>query len=135
MGAGHVHPPHRAGRPGTSPSTAEAQDRAGYLLTRTLDSLGPTSVNDLATEVGTFDASTVTRQLGALERRGFVERTVDPADRRSRILQLTPLGRRTMQAVRTTRHERIDALVSDWADADIEALGRLMTRLNHNLTD
>jgi len=108
-------------------------DRAGYLLARTLDRQGPASVNDLADQLG-LDASTVTRQLSALEKRGFVERAVDPDDRRARILQLTTAGRRTMRSVRAARRHRIDALMADWPADDVETLGRLMTKINDALS-
>jgi DNA-binding MarR family transcriptional regulator len=107
-------------------------DRAGYLLARTLDDAGPITVNELAEHLG-LDGSTVTRQISALERRGFVERAVDPDDRRSRILQLTPRGRRTMRSVRDARRQRIGDAVDGWSADDVATFGRLMDRLNHEL--
>jgi DNA-binding MarR family transcriptional regulator len=40
-----------------------------------------------------MDRTTLTAALKPLERRGFVEVTVDPADRRSRLIRLTRTGR------------------------------------------
>jgi DNA-binding MarR family transcriptional regulator len=108
-------------------------DRAGYLLARTLDASGPATVNQLAEQLG-LDGSTVTRQLTSMERRGFVVREVDPGDRRSRILALTPLGRRTMRGVRAARRDRIHEALVDWQAEDVETLGRLLDRLNHALS-
>src|SRR5882724_2345544 len=52
-------------------------DRAGYLAMRVLDGLGPVTANSLAQELS-LDASTVTRQITALEQEGFVERCANP---------------------------------------------------------
>src|SRR5580692_4273709 len=57
-------------------------DRAGYLALRTLATMGPVSTKALANTLH-LDASTVTRQITALEADGFVERHPDPSDRRS----------------------------------------------------
>src|SRR4051794_15802105 len=54
-------------------------DRAGYLIARTVDEQGTASVGVLAERLG-LDGSTVTRQLDALESRGFIEREIDAAD-------------------------------------------------------
>ncbi len=45
-------------------------DRAGYLALRTIEDLGPLSTKALATALN-LDASTVTRQVAALETGGF----------------------------------------------------------------
>ena len=45
-----------------------------------------------------MDRTTLTASLKPLERRGLVEVTVDEADKRSRIMALTPAGRRLLAA-------------------------------------
>jgi DNA-binding MarR family transcriptional regulator len=107
-------------------------DRAGYLAMRLLESLGPVSTNALA-EALHLDASTVTRQITALERQGFVERRANPADGRSSSIVLTPEGRQTMRDVQRERRRHIEALVSDWDDAAQIDLGLVLTRLNVSL--
>ena len=69
-------------------------DRAGYLAMRMLDALGPVSTNTLAHALH-LDASTVTRQVTALEGQGFVERRANPADGRSSTIVLTSAGPRS----------------------------------------
>ena len=81
-------------------------DRAGYLALRTLESIGPLSTKALADTLH-LDASTVTRQIAALEDSGLVERRPDPQDRRSSTIELTPRGRRTMEEVERVRRERM----------------------------
>src|SRR5450755_3501461 len=70
-------------------------DRAGYIALRMLEALGPLSTKALATALN-LDASTVTRQITALESAGFVDRRPDPIDRRSSTIELTAEGRHTM---------------------------------------
>jgi DNA-binding MarR family transcriptional regulator len=107
-------------------------DRAGYLALRTLETLGPLTTKGLATALN-LDASTVTRQITALEAAGFVERRPDTVDRRSSTIVLTPEGRRTMGGVERERRQGIEELVVDWAEEERDALGRALTRLNLSL--
>jgi len=104
-------------------------DRAGYLALRTLEGMGPLSTKALATALD-LDASTVTRQITALESAGFVERRPDPTDRRSSTIVLTSEGRRTMKGVERERRQGMETLVSDWSDYERATLGRGLNRLN-----
>jgi DNA-binding MarR family transcriptional regulator len=45
-----------------------------------------------------MDRTTLTAALKPLERRGLVEVTADPADKRSRLLSLTPAGRSSLSS-------------------------------------
>jgi hypothetical protein len=92
-------------------------DRAGYLAMRMLEYLGPVNTNALA-------------QALELERAGFVQRSADPADRRSSIILLTANGSRSMREVELDRRQRIEALVSDWDQAEQAGLGTALARLN-----
>lgn len=47
-----------------------------------------------------FDRATIGGVVDRLEQKGLIERAVSPADRRARLLQLTPAGRRALAAVR-----------------------------------
>ncbi|TMD95337.1 MAG: MarR family transcriptional regulator [Chloroflexi bacterium] len=107
-------------------------DRAGYLLLRTLEETGPLPISQLADRVG-LDASTVTRQVAALEGDGFAERRVDPADRRCCLVQPSDRGRRLMGEVQRQRRERFEELLSGWSDADRADLARLLARLNRSI--
>ena len=109
-------------------------DRAGYLVLRTLEATGPVSTKALATALN-LDASTVTRQITALESAGFVERRPDPSDRRSSTIILTVEGQRTMAGVQRDRRQGMEALVGDWAERDQVNLGRALCRLNISLLE
>ena len=107
-------------------------DRAGYLALRTIEDLGPLSTKALATVLN-LDASTVTRQIAALETGGFVDRRPDPNDRRSSTILLTGEGRRMMAGVEQERRQGIEALVDAWDDSEKAVLGRVLHRLNASL--
>jgi DNA-binding MarR family transcriptional regulator len=107
-------------------------DRAGYIALRTIEGLGPSSLNRLANALH-LDASTVTRQIAALESSGFVGREVDVFDRRSWTISLTAAGRRTMRGVEKARRVVISRLLEDWTPEEIEDLARIMPKLNTSL--
>lgn len=61
-----------------------------------------------------MDRTTLTANLKPLERRGLVAAAVDPSDRRSRRLSLTPEGRALLQAAVpawTAEHAAVEALL------------------------
>jgi DNA-binding MarR family transcriptional regulator len=109
-------------------------DRAGYLALRMLEALGPLSTKALATALN-LDASTVTRQITALESAGFVDRRPDPIDRRSSTIVLTEEGRRTMSGVEKERRQGMEELIADWGEDERIALGRSLHRLNVSLLE
>jgi DNA-binding MarR family transcriptional regulator len=107
-------------------------DRAGYLAMRMLEGAGPVSTNALARALH-LDASTVTRQIAALQCQGFVDRRANPADGRSSTIALTSAGRQAMRAVEQERRRHIETLVADWDDVGQVDLGLILTRLNASL--
>jgi DNA-binding MarR family transcriptional regulator len=108
-------------------------DRAGYLAMRMLDSLGPVSTSVLAQALH-LDASTVTRQITALEGQGLVQRRANPVDGRSTTIALTARGHEAMREVERERRCLIEALVSDWDEPGKVNLGAALIRLNAALT-
>ncbi|HEX5406441.1 MAG TPA: MarR family winged helix-turn-helix transcriptional regulator [Pseudonocardiaceae bacterium] len=117
---------------GRPPEAASGVDRAGYLLLRTLERIGPASINTIAAAVG-LDGSTVTRQVAAMKELGLVERATNPGDRRSCIISPTSDGRAVMRQMRRQRRSNLDAVTSDWTDDDRSALGRLLAKLNDSI--
>jgi DNA-binding MarR family transcriptional regulator len=69
-------------------------------------------IRDLADGAG-ITASTATRILDALERRGIVHRTRSPADRRAVAVTLTPRGRRLFETQHAWVRRRERALYED----------------------
>jgi DNA-binding MarR family transcriptional regulator len=117
---------------GRPPESETGLDRAGYLLLRTLDRIGPASINAIAAAIG-LDGSTVTRQVSAMKELGLVERQVNPGDRRSCIISPTTAGRALMRQVRRQRKSSLDSVTSDWTEDDRTTLGRLLAKLNDSI--
>src|SRR5690242_14540314 len=102
-------------------------ERAAYVLLARLVIEGPHRSNALAEAVHS-DPSTVSRQIAALVRIGYVERRPDPADGRACLLAATDEGHRVFAANRDLRNRWISDVTSDWDDADRERLVELMDR-------
>jgi DNA-binding MarR family transcriptional regulator len=117
---------------GRPPETEAGMDRAGYLLLRTLERIGPASINTIAAAIG-LDGSTVTRQVSAMKELGLVERQINPGDRRSCIISPTTTGRAMMRQVRRHRRTSLDDVTSDWSEDDRTTLGRLLAKLNDSI--
>ncbi|MGA7913538.1 MAG: MarR family transcriptional regulator, partial [Candidatus Dormiibacterota bacterium] len=56
---------------------------------------GPRSAGEVAASLG-ISAPTLTRQLAKLEEHGYITRSMDPADRRKVLVDLTGEGRRVL---------------------------------------
>ncbi len=107
-------------------------ERAAYALLAVLVTTGPLRAKALAETVRS-DPSTVSRQIAALVRVGYVERRADQADGRAAVLGATDLGRRTFEAHRARRAEKLAALTAHWPEGDLVRLGELVHRLAADL--
>ncbi len=108
-------------------------DRSGYLLLVLLETEGEQTMSQLASAFD-LDASTVTRQIAPLERRGFVVRTRSDEDRRATLVAITAEGRRERQTVRAARISYMQTQLTGWSPAKVERLARLLQDLNGTLT-
>ncbi|RCX23594.1 DNA-binding MarR family transcriptional regulator [Fontibacillus phaseoli] len=104
-------------------------DRSAYLLLHQINLNGAVGVKALADEFH-LDVSTISRQTAALEQKGYVTRTADPADRRAYFLQITELGIQELKQSKKARTERIEQLIRDWTEEEKNIFGELLTRLN-----
>ncbi|MFE7889681.1 MarR family winged helix-turn-helix transcriptional regulator [Streptomyces sp. NPDC057412] len=86
-------------------------------------------------ELLAVDMSVTSRHVAHVAERGWIERSPDPADKRSRIVRLTPSGEERVREMsrRTTR--LLEERLSDWSDDDVAALIRLMARLRASFDD
>jgi DNA-binding MarR family transcriptional regulator len=86
-------------------------------------------------ELLAVDMSVTSRHVAHVADRGWIERSPDPADKRSRILRLTPTGLEQLDELsqRTTR--LLAERLGDWSDDDVAQLTRLMTRLRASFGD
>ncbi|MDI3409192.1 MarR family winged helix-turn-helix transcriptional regulator [Streptomyces cavernicola] len=81
-----------------------------------------------------LDKSTVSRQVGNLERLGYVERRTDPEDHRIQVLHLTPKGAEMLAQAAESRRRAFAARVEDWDEADLERFAEYLLRYNDTVT-
>ena len=115
-----------------SPALESTLDRSAYLV---LSVLGQQRVANISTiaEALRLDASTVTRQVVAMEAAALVERRRDPADGRGTLVVATPHGIAQLAATREVRSAVYADVVADWSPADRGTLAALLHRLNVDL--
>lgn len=88
---------------------------------------GPRTMRELAAELST-DASYTTLVVDDLEKRGLVGRTVDPGDRRAKIVTATPAGLAAAELAERILGEPPASLL-DLAGTELETLDRIVTTL------
>ncbi len=82
-----------------------------------LDEFDPTTVNDLARHMG-VTAATMSLTLDRLERKGYLARSRDTADRRRVHVRLTSAGIRIRSASSVLDPPRVEALVARLRDTE-----------------
>ncbi|MGW3493359.1 MarR family winged helix-turn-helix transcriptional regulator [Streptomyces sp. NPDC001020] len=80
-------------------------------------------------ELLAVDMSVTSRHVAHVADRGWIERSPDPADKRSRILRLTDPGRARLEELNQRVTELFAERLSDWSDEDVALLIQLMARL------
>lgn len=107
------------------------RDVAGeqYVLKFLFDHDGMSHPTDVRRGMG-VTSSRVAAILRCLERRGFVERAVDPADRRCAIVTLTDAGRACVVERRAAAVERYAWLLERLGPEDARAFVRLHQRIH-----
>jgi MarR family transcriptional regulator, transcriptional regulator for hemolysin len=96
---------------------------------RTLDALNElgdgASQRDLAHAMGIEEPGLV-RLLDALEEAGLLERRVSPQDRRSKLLVLSPEGRRMVESGEQAAERLLGAMFSNASNKDVETCARVL---------
>jgi DNA-binding MarR family transcriptional regulator len=77
-----------------------------------------------------LDKSTVSRQVAALEKMGFIERRVDESDHRVQVLHLAPGGEEILASARSSRQESIQARLARWDPEDLARFASYLVRYN-----
>ncbi len=89
---------------------------------------GPQRVNDIGRSVDLTSGS-ITTAVDRLEARGLLVRELDDADRRSRIVRLTPAGRAQISAIFAKHAETLEAASSGLSKAERKTLIALLKKL------
>ncbi|QJY50919.1 MarR family transcriptional regulator [Pseudonocardia broussonetiae] len=90
--------------------------------------LGPLRLGDLAEHLRIAPRS-ATEVVDALEGRGLVERTPDPADRRATLVVPTERGRETGEAIRAARAAESESVFRELSEEDRAELARILRAL------
>ncbi|MDT0440295.1 MULTISPECIES: MarR family winged helix-turn-helix transcriptional regulator [Streptomyces] len=86
-------------------------------------------------ELLSVDMSVTSRHAAHLAERGWIDRSPDPADRRSRILHLTPAGVALLEELSERTAQLLADRLGDWSDDEVAQLIVLMTRLRSSFDD
>ncbi|MFB7586691.1 MarR family winged helix-turn-helix transcriptional regulator [Streptomyces sp. NPDC056169] len=86
-------------------------------------------------ELMAVDMSVSSRHVAHTVDRGWVERLPDPADKRSRILHLTPAGESMLAVLDRRLTDMLARTLVEWSDDDVELLTDLLARLRDSFGD
>ncbi|MBE2316571.1 MarR family transcriptional regulator [Solirubrobacter sp. CPCC 204708] len=89
----------------------------------TISCHGPLTPSELAARER-IQRPTATRVLALLEERALIERTADPADRRSSLVSATAAGEALLEAVRERKDLYLARQLETLSDEDLAALDR-----------
>jgi DNA-binding MarR family transcriptional regulator len=102
-------------------------------LVRAIVAAGSVRVSEVARMQG-VDKSTISPQLQRLERRGLLERSADPSDRRAVLLHATDEGRRWQEQFDAAGARVFADVLRHWAPDDVATLASLLGRFADQLT-
>jgi DNA-binding MarR family transcriptional regulator len=102
---------------------------AHVLLRSIAHSEGPMRSGALA-ECVQSDPSTVSRQVAALVKDGYLERHADPEDGRASLLALTAKGEAVLAQHDRVRTEYFAQLLDGWSDAELRRFATMLQRFS-----
>ena len=86
------------------------------------------------TEEMRINASTMSEFIGHLEADGYVERNMDPSDKRATLITLTEKGRSRARELQDQRKEKLNQLFSPLTEDEQKELFRLLNKLQRRST-
>jgi DNA-binding MarR family transcriptional regulator len=105
---------------------------AGGLVLGILRDRGNLSPSELGDRL-IVSRATITGVVDSLERRGFVRRLPNPADRRSLLVEITPAGLRVLQRLRTLVHRNEQQWMAALSDDELRAYIALLHRIQERV--
>jgi MarR family transcriptional regulator, transcriptional regulator for hemolysin len=115
----------------------EALDEAGgtlpiWLILLNLKIHRPANQRELAEAVGVREA-TLTHHLNAMDKRGLITRTRDPANRRIHVVEITETGEAAFLRLRDAAMTFNAKLCAGFTEPDLDTLRGLLSRLAANV--
>jgi len=95
---------------------------------------GPTPVNDIGSKV-LLTSGSMTTAIDRLEARKLVQRRTDPEDRRARLVDLTPSGRKLIECAFAAHSASMNTLGSALTARERAELIRLLKKLGGRAAD
>jgi DNA-binding MarR family transcriptional regulator len=86
-------------------------------------------------ELMAIDISVTSRHVAHVAGRGWIARSPDPGDRRSRILHLTAEGDAVLHGLSLRTTEVLAHTLGDWSDDEVGQLNTLLARLRDSFGD
>lgn len=80
-----------------------------------------------------IDKGYLSRVLKSLEKRGYIEQTVDNSDKRSKLLTLTRLGHNTLNTLNKRADQQVDQLFSNLSNQEIEQVISAMNFIRNKI--
>jgi DNA-binding MarR family transcriptional regulator len=111
---------------------AQRKGDASRLVTLYAIAARPASNPKAISEELGLHASSITRQIQALEEDGHVKVTADPEDGRSCRVQLTAAGRAEIERLREVGLQRFASFVAKWNVDEVRTLTRLLTKFEQS---
>ncbi|ATW49387.1 MarR family winged helix-turn-helix transcriptional regulator [Streptomyces peucetius] len=86
-------------------------------------------------ELLAVDMSVTSRHVAHVVERGWLERSPDPDDRRSRLLRLTPAGEGLLDDLGRRTTDLFAHHLKDWSDDEVGQLNAMLARLRDSVGD
>jgi len=93
---------------------------------------GPLTARRASQIIG-IDKGAMSRTVAALQRGGYLQVTIDPADARQRVIQFTPSGKKLHQRVMALALERERQMYATFSAHELETLSRLLQRFRAHI--
>ena len=89
----------------------------------TIERHGPMTPSEIAA-IERVKRPTITRTLACLEREGLIDRTPDPVDRRSALVEVNGTGRERLRRLRSRKNAYLARRMRDLSAEEVETLER-----------
>ena len=99
-----------------------------------VEMIGKCSAAEVAS-VAYSDRAEVSRAVGSLEKRGFVQRETNPRNRKSSLVSLTPAGKTVHAAIRGERGRFYERWLTDLSEDERVALNASLEKVTRRLVE